>query len=130
MSIKPKTFLQFDLIVFRFQRKLNTLLRFKYTLNKKIRSFLGYICTCGNCNVTYYGKTPYHFITKAAEHVGVSNLTRKRLKNIKGSAVADHLLQCNCTIDCDHFDILVTDVCKFNLLGKESFFIKRDKQNN
>ena len=28
----------------------------------------------------------------------VSNLAGKWLKNIKGSAVSDHLLQCNCNI--------------------------------
>ena len=66
------------------------------------------------------------FFTRAAEHMGISNLTGKRLKNIKDSAVSYHLLQCNCTIDFDHFDILATDVSKFNLLVKESLLIKRD----
>ena len=56
----------------------------------------------------------------------VSNLTGKRLKNIKDSVVSDHLLQCNCTIDFDHFDILATDVSKFNLLVKESLLNNRD----
>ena len=57
--------------------------------------------------------------------MGVSNLTGKRLKNIKDLAVSQHLLQCNCTIDFDHFDTLATDVNKFNLLVKESLLIKR-----
>ena len=56
--------------------------------------------------------------------MGVS--TGKRLKNIKDSAVSDHLLECNCTIDFNYFDILATDVSKFNLLVKESLLIKRD----
>ena len=113
-------------VVTRSQRKLNALFRFKDRLNKKIRSFLVYRYTYSNCNVTYYGKTYHHFFTRAAEHMGVSNLTRKRLKNIKDSAVSDNLLQCNCAIDFDHFDILATDVNKFNLLVKESLLIKRD----
>ena len=113
-------------VVFTSQRKLNTLFRFKDSLNKKIRSFLVYRYTCSNCNVTYYGKTYRHFFTRAAEHMGISNLTGKRLKNIKDSAVSDHLLQCNCAIDFDYFDILATDVSKFNLLVKESLLIKRD----
>ena len=58
--------------------------------------------------------------------MGVSNLTGKRLKNIKDSVVSDHLLQCNCAIDFDHFHILATDVSKFNLLVKESLLIKHD----
>ena len=113
-------------VVFQSQRKVSTFFQFKDTLNEKIRSFLVYRCTCSNCNITYYGKTYRRFSTRAAEHMGVSNLTGKRLKNIKDSAVSDHLLQCNCTIDFDHFDILATDVSKFNLLVKESLFFKRD----
>ena len=59
--------------------------------------------------------------------MGVSNLTGKRSKNIKDSAFSDHLLQYNCTIDFDHFEILATDVVsKFNLLVKEKLLIKRD----
>ena len=59
--------------------------------------------------------------------MGVFNLTGKSLKNIKDSVVSDHLLQSNCATDFDHFDILATDVSKFNLLVKESILIKRDK---
>ena len=79
-----------------------------------IRSFLVYRYTCSNCNVTYFGKTYRHFSTRAAERMGVSNPIGKQLKNIKDSAVSDHLLQCNCTIDFDDFDILATDVSKLN----------------
>ena len=107
-------------VIFWSQLKLNTLCRFKDTLNKKIRSFLDYRYTCSNCNVTYYGKIYGHFFNRAAEHMGVSNLTGKRLKKIKDSAVSDHLIQCNCTIEFDHFDILATDVSTFNLSAKES----------
>ena len=45
---------------------------------------------------------------------------------MKDSAVSDHLLQCNYTIDFDHFDVLANDFNKFNLLVKESLLIKRD----
>ena len=46
---------------------------------------------------------------------------------IKQSAVSDHLLECNCSIDFDHFDILASDANKFRLLIKESLLIKRDQ---
>ena len=66
--------------------------------------------------------------------MGISNLTGKRLKSIKQSAVSDHLLACNCSIDFDHFDILASDAKKFRLLIKKSLLIKRDqppvKQNH
>ena len=113
-------------VVFRSQLKLNTLFRFNHSLNKKIRSFLVYRYTCSNCNITYYGKTYPHFFTRAVGHTGVFNLIGKQLENIKDSAVSGNSVQCNCTIDFDHFDILATDVSKFNLLVKESLLIKRD----
>ena len=56
-----------------------------------------------------------------------SKLTGKRVKNVKESAVSEHLLQCNCTIDFDNFDIIASDTNNFRLLIKESLLIKRDK---
>ena len=47
--------------------------------------------------------------------MGISNLTGKHVKNVKKSAVSDHLFQCNCTIDFDHFDILASDTNNFRL---------------
>ena len=34
-----------------------------------------------------------HFFTRTAENMRLSNLTEKRLENMKDSAVSDHLLQ-------------------------------------
>ena len=114
-------------ITFRSKCRLNTLFQFKDPLEKKIRSGIIYRYTCSNCKVTYYGKTFRHFYTRAAEHMGISNLTGKRLKNVKQSAISDHLLQCNCAINFDDFSILATDCNKFKLLLRESLLTKRDK---
>ena len=54
--------------------------------------------------------------------MGISNLT-----GVKQSAVSDHLLECNFSIDFDHFDILASGANKFRLLIKESLLIKRDQ---
>ena len=43
------------------------------------------------------------------------------------SAVPDHLLEFNCSIDFDHFDILASGAKKFRFLIKESLLIKRDQ---
>ena len=72
-----------------------------------------------------YFKTYQHFFTRAAEHMGISNL--KCLKCVKQSAVSDHLIECNCLIDLDHFDILAFDANKFRLLIKKTLLIKRDQ---
>ena len=114
-------------IVFQPPYKLHILFRFKDTLNKKIRSHLVYRYSRSSCNATYYGKIYRHVFTRAAEHMGISNLTSKRVKHVKESAVSDHLLQCNCAIDFDNFDVLASDTNSFRLLIKESLLIKRDK---
>ena len=114
-------------VVFQSPCKLCTLFRFKDTLNKKIQSDLLYRYSCSSCNATYYGKTYRHFFRRAAEHIGISNLTGERVKNVKESAVSEHLLQCDCTIDFGNFDILAPDTNSFRLLIKESLLIKHDK---
>ena len=57
----------------------------------------------------------------------ISNLTGKHLKSVKQSAVSDDLLECNCSIDFDHFDILASDANKFRTPIKESLMIKYDQ---
>ena len=59
--------------------------------------------------------------------MGISNFTGKRVNNVKEPVVSDHLLQCNCTIDSDHLDILASDTNSFSLFMKESLLIKPDK---
>ena len=111
-------------VIFQSPCKLNLLFCYKDSLQKKICSDIAYRSMCSNCKVTYYGKTYHHFFTRAAEHMGVCNLTGKHLKQ---SAVSDHLLECNCSIDFDHFDILASDANRFRLLIKESLLIKHDQ---
>ena len=114
-------------VVFQSQYKLHTLFRFKDTLIKKICARLVFHYSCSSRNATYYGKTYQHFFTRAAKHMGTSNLTSKRVKNVKESVLSDHLLQCNSTIDFDHFDVLASETNSFRLLIKESLLIKCDK---
>ena len=103
------------------------LFRYKDSLQKKISSDIVYRYMGSKCKVTYYGKTCRHFFSRVAEHMGISNLTGKRFKCVKQSAVSDHLLECTCLLDFDHFDNLASDANRFRLLIKESLLIKRDQ---
>ena len=114
-------------IIFRSKCRLNKLFQFKDPFEKKIRSGIFYRYTCSNCKVTYYKKTFRHFHIREVEHMGISNLTGKHPKNIKQSAISDHLLQCNCPINNDDFSILAKNYNKFKLILRESLLIKRDK---
>ena len=52
-------------------------------------------------------KHPPHLFTRAAEHIGISNLSGEPLKSVKQSEVSEHLLECTCSKNFDHFDILL-----------------------
>ena len=82
---------------------------------------------CSNCKATYYGKTFHHFSAIATEHIEISHLTGIRLRIVKHSAISDHLLQCNCVLNFNDFDILAADSNKFKLVLRESLLVKRDK---
>ena len=70
---------------------------------------------------------PSTTFTRATELLGICNLAGKRLKNLKQSAVSDHLLQCNYTIISDDFTILATNSSKFKTRLMESLSVKHDK---
>ena len=114
-------------INFRSKCRLNTLFHFKDSLEKKIRSGIIYCYSCSNWNVTSYEKTFRHFYTRAAEHMGISNLRGKPLKSIRQSAISDHLLQWNCTINFDNFNILDAESNKLKSRVRDYLLIKRDK---
>ena len=71
--------------------KLNSLFRYKDPLKKNTCSDIVHRHICDKCKVTYYGRTYCHFLTRAAEHVGISNSTGKHLKSVKHSAGSDLL---------------------------------------
>ena len=57
--------------------------------------------------------------------MSISNLTEKRVNNVKEPVISDHLLQCGCLIDFDHFHVLL--IFKIRQLFKVNLFIKSDK---
>ena len=58
--------------------------------------------------------------------MGTSNLMGKRIKNVKESAISDHLLQAMWVpITFDDFDILTSDSNKFKSLIKENLLTKK-----
>ena len=92
-------------IILKSTNRLSSLFRFKDVIPKELQSHLVYKFSCGNCNVTYYGKTERHLNVRSSEHIGISHLTGKRVE-CKLSAVSDHLLLHNHDSDFNHFTIL------------------------
>ena len=112
-------------IIFKSTNRLSNLFRFKDVIPKELQSHLVYKFSCGNCNVTYYGKTERHIKVRSGEHLGVSPLTGKRVA-CKQSAVSDHLLLENHNCDFNDFTTLCRDNNGFRLSIKESLLISRD----
>ena len=114
-------------VIFKSPSKIVNHFHFKDVIPKKLCSGIVYSFKCNSCNAIYYGKAKRHFYVRAAEHMGISHLTNKRLKNVKQSAISDHLLTCDCNINFNDFTILSKDSNNINLLIKESLLISRDK---
>ena len=113
-------------IAFKSQNKLVKAFRFKDRIAKELTSGVVYKFPCGLCNESYYGECVRHVNVRIGEHIGISLLTRKKVKP-KGSAVSDHLLLCNHSPSFENFIILTKENKKILLELKESLLIMRDK---
>ena len=92
-------------------------------------SGLVYKFRCGGCKATYYGKTKRHFKDQIGEYLGISNLTRKKVKinNNKLTAIQEHFFCCNYTPSFEDFSILTRESNDFKPKIMESLLIARDK---
>ena len=122
-------------VIFTSPSKIANHFRFKDVLPKKLW-LLKKLCSgivsslkCTSYSTIYYGKTKrhFHFYVRGTQHIGISHLTNKHLKNVKQSAISDHLLTCDCNINVDDFTILSKDSNNINLLIKGSLLISREK---
>ena len=95
-------------IVFKSQNKLAKAFRFKDCIPKELTSGVIYKFHCGFCNESYYGECVRHLNVRIGEHIGISPLTRKKVKP-KGSAVSDHLLLCNHSPSFENFSVLTKE---------------------
>ena len=99
-------------IAFKSQNKLAKAIRFKDSIPKELTSCVVYKFQCGLCNESYYGECVRHLNVRIGEHIGISPLTRKKLKS-KGSAVSDHLLFCNHSPSFENFSVLTKEIKTF-----------------
>ena len=80
-------------VIFKVSLRMKNYFNFKDKIKRELRSLLVYNFKCNSCNAEYIGKTKRHYRTRTSEHIGVSPLTGKCLKNnSKTSPVHDHML--------------------------------------
>ena len=82
-------------IVFKSQRKLANVFRFKARLPLDLVPAVICKYTRGRCNSSYYGETDRHLKVRFGEDIGTSPLTFSKIKSSKEIAICDHLLSCN-----------------------------------
>ena len=114
-------------LVFQSKTRLSSLFRFKDIIPKETSLHLVYKFTCSCCNATYYGESERHFFVRASEHLGITPLTGKRVRNPKKSAIFDHILLNGHDVSFEDFTIVLKESNRFKLHLKESLLIKRDK---
>ena len=112
-------------VIFKNERKLSNMFRFKDCVPYDLVSGVVYEYTCGRCNSSYYGETERHLKVSSSEHIGISPLTFKKTKPSKESSIHDHLLECDNNLSFDEFTILAHGNKKYLLKIKESLLIKR-----
>ena len=71
-------------------------------------------------------KTKHHFKVRMFEHLGVPDLTRKRVKGDNDSAMKEHHLFCNYLSSFDDFSIVASHNNNFKVTIMESVLINRD----
>ena len=114
-------------VVFKIQRKLSNVFRFKVRLPSDLVSGVVYKYMCGRCNSIYYGETDRHLKLRSEENVWISPLTFNKTKPSKEIAIRDHLLNCNNTPPFEKFTILTNGNNKLVLEIKESLLINWDR---
>ena len=95
-------------IAFKSQNKLAKAFRFKDRIPKELTSGVVYKFQCGLCNESYYGECVRHINKRIGEYIGISLLTKKKVKP-KDSAVSDHLLLCNYSPSFEDFSVLTKE---------------------
>ena len=57
--------------------------------------WIGYKCTCGRCNSSYYFETDKHLKVKLGEHFGISPLILQGTKPADERSISEYLLKSN-----------------------------------
>ena len=88
-----------------------------------------YKFTCGDCNITYIGKTTRHLKVRMCEHLGISHITGnpRKFNPQQDTAVKKHLRETGHKCDMKNFQILTQAKSDLELLIKESLLIGRER---
>ena len=110
--------------VYRTQRKLSNLLKFKDVVPSDYDSHIIYKFKCPGCNAGYIGETRTYHIVRNSQHLGISEFTGKPSKGGNPTSVTNHIRTKKCVCHYDDFTIIGRESDYFKRRIKESLFIK------
>ena len=116
------------MVIFRSQRRLKTLFRFKDSLPDELQSFIVYKFTCGACNSSYVGKTDRHRHIRWCEHLKVQPFRGGPSKSKrKPTAVETHSTTTGHDATYENFEVIGREKSRntFYLKVEESLLIKK-----
>ena len=113
-------------IAFQSRTCLSKLFKFKESIPKYLCLHLIYKFSCSCCNASYYGETERQLFVRASEHLGITPLTKKQIKNSQKSTIMDHILLESHNDTYNDFLIFIPEKSQFKLHLKELLLIKRD----
>ena len=95
------------LVIFRSQRRLSSMFRYKDMMPSNLQSYIIYRYKCGTCNSSYIGKTDRHCHIRWCEHLKIQPFRGGPSKSKqKPTAVNDHLSQTGHFSKMEDFEII------------------------
>jgi hypothetical protein len=86
-----------------------------------------YRFSCNSCNAVYIGQTKRHLHTRGCEHIGISALTSRPVKQSQNSAIKNHILTTGHNVSLNDFSIIAKGKSFNELCILESLFISKEK---
>ena len=116
------------MVIFRSQRRLKTLFRFKDSIPQQLQSYIVYRFSCSTCNSTYIGKTDRHCHVRWCEHLKLQPFRGGASKNKqKPTAVNSHYTTTEHPATHDDFEVIGRERSRngYHLKIRESLLIKK-----
>ena len=95
-------------IAFQSKTRPSNLFRFKESVPKYLCLHLIYKFPCSCCNLPYYCENERHLFVRASEHLGITPLTQKKVKNPKKCSIMDDILLEGHNATYNDFSILIS----------------------
>ena len=111
-------------IVFKTQKRISQLLKFKDVIPSDFDSHIIYRFKCPGCNAGYIGETRVHHIVRNSQHLGISEFTGIPTNAGVPTTVTKHIKSKKCKCSLSDFEIIGRENDYFRRLTKESLFIK------